>query len=490
MGYADSPTDSADGFVLMKEYLRHIAANDSSSSRWTRMRSEGPGPYRYWYRQSPRYFQTSDQITVSNPAMDVSGMTTLYLDTEGRLHWFAGVPPQREPGGEAQPIDWSIPFHEAGLDLANFQSAPSRFVPLHAFDTRAAWDGTDPNRPELKMHVEAAAFHGKLVYFETIYPWDQPMRQEETPQSGSRRAFVSTVITVFLTVLIGSLLIARRNLRQGRGDLRAASRVAIFYFVVRMSVWLFDMHHNGILEYEFDMFLDSLAQALFTAAFLGVLYLALEPFIRKHWPHQIISWSRLLVGNLRDPMIGRDLLIGGVFGALCILKIILSFVSLPWIGAPPELPSNPASEQIGVNLFFGKFAAEVTAGLFIAFFAFFMLLLFVIVLRRKLLALLPLWLLLTLLAVLITGANPIMIPLTAAYSLLFVLVLYRFGLLALAFGMFVLHLWVFFPVTSELTAWYARDFTIALGICAALVIYGFYTSLGGQSLFGGKLLED
>jgi len=490
LGYTDAPTDSADGFDLIEGYLRYIAATDSSPTRWNRMRSEGPGPYRYWYRQSPRYFQTRDRISVSNPAMDVSGMTTLYLDTEGRLHWFAAVPPQREPGGAVPPIDWSVAFREAGFDVANFQPAPSRYVPLHAFDTRAAWDGTDPNRPELKTHVEAAAFHGKLVYFETIYPWDQPMRQEETRQSGSRRVFVATIITVFLTVLIGSLLIARRNLRQGRGDRRGAFRVAIFYFVVRMFVWLFDLHHNGVLEYEFDMFLSALALALFTAGFLWLLYLALEPFIRKHWPHQIISWSRLLAGNVRDPLIGRDLLIGGVFGVVCILSIIISFVGVRWIGLPPELPTNPGSELIGVNLFFGKFAGEVTAGLFLAFFSFFMLLLFVILLRRQRLALLPLWLLITLLAALVTGANLIMIPLIAAYSLLFVFVLYRFGLLTLAFGMFVTHLWVFFPVTSELTAWYATDFVVALVICVGLVIYGFYTSLGGQSVFRGRFLED
>jgi hypothetical protein len=44
-------------------------------------------------------------------------------------------------------------------------------------------------------------------------------------------------------------------------------------------------------------------------------------------------------------------------------------------------------------------------------------------------------------------------------------------------------MWVFFPMTKELTAWYATDFTITLAICVPVVVYG-------QSLFGGKLLED
>jgi hypothetical protein len=78
----------------------------------------------------------------------------------------------------------------------------------------------------------------------------------------------------------------------------------------------------------------------------------------------------------------------------------------------------------------------------------------------------------------------------ALSALLTVLVLYRYGLLASISALFLTHLWVFYPITTELGAWYATDFTIALAICVALVGYGFYISLAGQSLFGGRLLED
>ena len=119
LGYTDQPADTADGFVLKEDYLRYIAAHDQSPSRWNRLRTEGIGPYRYWYRQSPRYFDTIDTISVDRPALDVSGMTSVYLDMEGRLHWFVGVPPQREPPEQKSAApDWSIPFRQAGLDIA------------------------------------------------------------------------------------------------------------------------------------------------------------------------------------------------------------------------------------------------------------------------------------------------------------------------------------------------------------------------------------
>jgi hypothetical protein len=491
LGYTNQPAEMADGFVLKEDYLRYIAAHDQSRTRWNKLREEGPGPYRYWYRQSPRYFETTDAIAVDRPALDVSGMTSVYLDTEGRLHWFMGVPPQREPSEPSAPTpDWSVPFHLAGLDIARFQTVASTFVPLHAYDARAAWDGADPFHPELKTHVEAAAFHGKLIYFETIYPWDQPTRQELPPQSGGQRALTASVIAVFMIVLVGSLLVARRNLRQGRGDRRGAARVAVFFFIVRMSVWLFAEHHSGLLEREFTLFFLSVARALFEAAFLWVLYVALEPFIRRRWPNRIISWSRLLAGSIRDPLVGRDLLLGAVFGAAMILGTLISFIGLLWIGRPPELAINPGSEEIGAHLFFAKFASQITAGLFLAFFAFFMLLLFVVILRRERLALIPLWLLILALSALVSQSDLMMIPLLALVALIFVFVLYRYGLLALAFALFVNHLWVFFPVTSDFTAWYATDFFISLVICIALAVYGFYISLGGQPVFKGGLLQE
>ena len=491
LGYTGQAADTADGFVLKEDYLHYISAHDQSSSRWNRLRSEGIGPYRYWYRQSPRYFDTVETIAVDRPALDVSGMTSVYLDMEGRLHWFVGVPPQREPQEQKSAApDWSIPFRQAGLDLANFQSVASRFVPLHAYDVRAAWDGTDPAHPELQTHVEAAAFHGKLIYFETIYPWDQPTRQELPPESGSQRVLTITLIAVYMIVMVGSVLVARGNLRRGRGDRRGAGRVAFFFFTVRMLVWLLGEHHNGSLDQEFTIFLISLARAVLTSGFLWVLYVALEPFLRRRWPERIISWSRLLAGSFRDPLVGRDILLGAVFAAAMMLFTVVSFVSLRWIGRPPELSMNPGNEQIGAHLFISKFASQITAGLFLTFFSFFMLLLFVTLLRRERLALIALWLLITALSMLVTEATVPMIPLVALDSLLFVFVLYRYGLLALAFALFVSHLWVFFPVTSDFTAWYAGDFVISLVICLALATYGFYTSLAGQSLFGGKLLED
>ena len=413
------------------------------------------------------------------------------LDIDGRLHWFLHIPPQRESNTAAQvPLDWSALFHEAGFDLNKFQKVTSTWVPQSAYDERAAWDGADPVRPDQKVHIEAAAFRGKPVYFETIYPWDQPTRQELPPQSSSERFFTISVIAVFLFALIGSALIARRNLRLGRGDIRGALRLGFVYFTVRLLFWLFETHHSGSVDGEFVLFLFYLSIATFTGFYLWLLYIALEPFLRRRWPHRIISWSRLLRGEFRDPLVGRDFLIGAVSGAATIFITVLTPAIFRWLGRPYELINSPGTARVGTQ-FFSRFASQLSASLFLSLIMFFMLLMLVVVLRRESIALVVLGILVTMFSTLVSGGSPTMIfPSAALSALILIFLLYRYGLLALSASLFFAHLWVFYPITSDFRAWYAIDFVIAAIVCIALAAYACYASMGGQRMFSGKFLED
>jgi hypothetical protein len=41
-------------------------------------------------------------------------------------------------------------------------------------------------------------------------------------------------------------------------------------------------------------------QALTFAGLLWLIYIALEPFVRRRWPHMLVSWTRLLSGAFGD----------------------------------------------------------------------------------------------------------------------------------------------------------------------------------------------
>ena len=58
---------------------------------------------------------------------------------------------------------------------------------------------------------------------------------------------------------------------------------------------------------------------MFIAASFWVSYSALEPYVRKHWPHALIGWTRLLAGRWRDRRVGRDVLIGSIVGLAAVV---------------------------------------------------------------------------------------------------------------------------------------------------------------------------
>ena len=49
---------------------------------------------------------------------------------------------------------------------------------------------------------------------------------------------------------------------------------------------------------------------------------------------------------------------------------------------------------------------------------------------------------------------------------------------------------IMYPLTTDFSAWYEPSMVFALAMVVGLAVYGFYISLGGQSLFGNRLLKD
>jgi hypothetical protein len=171
-------------------------------------------------------------------------MTGVIMDPRGRLVQFNAVPPQLDTRKEPAPrIDWAPLFAEAGLDPEKYTSTEAQWSPPSYADARAAWEGKYADHPDIPIHIEAAAYRGRPVYFRVLAPWDKPLRQEESETSTRDRAGVMILTTVLLMVLAGAVLIARRNLRLGRGDRQGALKLALFVF----AVTLFGMLVGGLI---------------------------------------------------------------------------------------------------------------------------------------------------------------------------------------------------------------------------------------------------
>src|ERR1019366_6059549 len=131
---------------------------------------------------------------------------------------------------------------------------------------------------------------------------------------------------------------ARRNARLDRGDRRGAARVAGAVFVASFAAALLALHPALIGD------VSSLVPILFVPAGLTglawILYLAFEPYFRRHYPDLLVSWTRLVGGRFGDPLVGRDLLGGLLLGCASFLLLLPPDAAppSPRRARPPRLP--------------------------------------------------------------------------------------------------------------------------------------------------------
>jgi len=490
LGYTDKAIDSAGDFSYDMDFLRYVEKNDKPHPRWEEVLSGRPAPLQYLYRQSGQYMLGTDfhnfmltpgEVTDDDPAPILSGMINLAVDPRGRLTFFQAIPPQvEESGTHAQAVDWNVLFRDAGLDAAQFKATEPIWTSLAAADTRAAWTGNWPgsNRP---LRVEAAAFEGKPVFFSLIGPWSRPERMRpDPPATAGRRAGNLLLLGMILLVVAGAALLARRNYIRGRGDRHGASRLAYVVFATLIALWLCESHIVPTPVALLPFFL-AISTALFYSGLMWILYLSLEPYVRRHWPQTLVSWSRLVMGQLRDPLVGRDVLFGVILGDVWILIYHVGHALMMNKGAAPEI--NSTDYLVGGRQALGTWLIQVPAAIEGTLLFFFVLFVLRVLLRKEWLAAIVFVAIWVTLKTLGSDYPSIEGP---AWTLLYAvaaIVVFRFGFVALAVGLFVTDMLLNVPLTLDFSSWYAGSTLLPLLSVAALAVWGFYNALAGQKLW-------
>jgi eukaryotic-like serine/threonine-protein kinase len=470
--------DRTFGFSEEEDYLRYIADTDPSIDRWQRVTSDSPPAITFWYRCGPRElmsWQWVNEQLFDDPPLGVSDMVRLRMNSAGRLVYFEAVPRQMPDERTGAAADWTPLFREAGLDPAAFTPTTEGWAPPQYADARAAWTGTLGPRAE-NVRIEAASHRGRPVYFNIVGPWTRPDRDQQAPDSDRWLGYVSLVL---LSVsLVAAALMARHNLRAGRGDRNGAIRLAAFLFSVQTIEFLVGAHHMPHLGIEWTQFTRGASQAFFMAGMVWLLYLALEPVARRLWPNLLIAWSRLLTGRVRDPMLGRDLLIGFVTGLAVTLSLRAQYYVSALSGRPvADLDSVRLEPLISMRHGLSIVLTQPDQAVLTALVILMLLVGWRLALRRVWLAFAAATAVLSLLF--LSGFGRIDVFAVAGSvggAALMMFVLLRFGLLAVTVMIFALNLSASYPLTLNMRAWYFDAALIGFAAFALFIFWGFRLS--------------
>jgi hypothetical protein len=494
-GYREPPADSVSQLRGDQEYLSW-ARQQPAATRWDPLTTGRAPAVGLWYRTSPRSMVPIaewTQVTPTDPPLRMAGMTYVDVDAKGALLDFTAVPPQRTP--DASPVtdmDWQPVFDAVQWPRGRFTPVTPEWTPPVATDVRAAWTGTVPELGATPLRLEAGAFAGKVVFVQTIGPWTQPSRLPPPMKRGVERALDNFKNVLVLFLVVGSALLARRMVMLGRGDWRGATTVAAALFILGMAQWTVGAHHVPDYGTVQTKFFDACADQLFRSGIAWLAYLGIEPWIRRYWPTSLISWTRVLAGSFRDPLVGRDVLIGLAFGLAGALYPELVEYAFQVFGKGAGNPAFTGIWALTTPRFVG---ASLLAAVSNAMFNTLLLTLLYVVFRRRLrrpwLAALGTIVVLTLI---ITsedgfGGGWLGFVMIASMSALIVAPLHFHGLLPFMAAFAVRQVLMSNTLTADLGAWYAGPTWVIGTAVTGLAVAAFLNSRAGAPTFG-RLLEE
>jgi serine/threonine-protein kinase len=331
LGFTIEKADSAWGFDLDWRVAVQLASI-SIDERRSLLLSESRPMLRFWIRLStfpmaPWHgsvpgMKIGNVVTPEDPPLTEAGMTLVRLGPRGALLELRAAPgtPHESSSPSVDGVIGTI-IGATELDPSDVEPIEWSGISPMPGDTTIAWRVGD-SRAEAMPRQVVATFAGAQPTWIRI---DPPTEVGDAVRSASTQDRFSLV---FFGFFVGGTLIAVLNIRSGRWDRRGAARLAAVAFIVCFASSVIGSHHPLSASQEVRGFFTSIAYAATRALMTWVLYVAIEPFIRRLHPRSLISWSRLLAGRLSDPAVGRDVLVGLVMVALQGLVLVAGFLAL------------------------------------------------------------------------------------------------------------------------------------------------------------------
>jgi len=504
LGYAPTLENSVYRLDVFDEYLDLIEQKDSGIGMWDRLSLPRPGAMDFWYRQFPVPVRPdmSDGVVTWDDPRPIAGSISMRLDLLGQLRELRAVPDGagddlaaieklasgKAPKPTASP-DPRPAFTAAGLDFDKFAPVTPARVPQVFADLVLAFEGVYPENPETKVRIELAWFEGKLVSFRTLEPQFATTFKDLAANTPGR---IRLAMMLEAALRAGSLLVAAVlawvNFRYRRGDSAGATRVAVFMGLLLVlsvlcradvfsnsSAATFDLQHGTM-----GVIFSAIESGLFLALCIWIAYFALEPYARRFWPETLIAWSRLLLGRFNDPEVGRSTAIGVITGCLVVVTHSLQHLCGPWIGSPTLRPmiddATGIDALLGVREIIGALCVHAVDACLYGMGFLLGIVLLSLLFRDRRYALAIYAVLQLAVFGLAASNNPLAWAFAAIMTAIIMVVLLRYGLLALVVGAFVFKLCVSFPITTNTDAWYFGSGAFAVALIAAMGIWGLITA--------------
>lgn len=449
-------------------------------------------PVLFWYRESPSPLVSWDadnmidggaRVDPVDPPLVERGMSLVLTDGEGRIVELEALAPDEpdlmgsDPEGEER--DARI-LRAVGVSPSAVSAVEPVWVPRVWGDRHNAWEAPDPRREDRTARVEAVTAGSRVVWIRV-----EPAEEAEPSEPPEIRWDLSLGLdqTLLILPLLLCLPVARRHFRRGRSDGIGAARLVGLVLGIRMVEWALGTTHVLSLRAETLTLLVGFSVAAVEAATVGVVYLALEPWVRRDLPRTLVGWRRALAGRVRDPVVGRAVLAGVVAGpVLAFLVLVEERIAALRFGFSWIPIGGLLDDAVRVRDVVAGLLRETIGGVYLGI----LLLLLLVALRRGLrrgpwahlvfVGLVTAW-------ISLEGQDlwASWLLLGLGTSVLALGLLTRFGLLSTVTAFWVREVLLVVPLTLDTAAWFFVPAWASVGTVAAIAVLAGAAAAPGRS---------
>lgn len=273
----------------------------------------------------------------------VPGMQTVVLDRFGKLLLFTAVPDVGggDVGGTSASADSIVGdlVERAGMERSSLVESSSALESVFGLGRRWSWQTTSASSNGTR--VVAGAVGEQVVFFGVVEALSDDALEVAVSDDLRMTLIGVSTLLVFVVLFVVSVPLAVSNARGGRSDRVGAFTLAGVLFLVVMTTWLLQaMHVPSLVDETANVFFAAI-RSLGAGALAWLFYTALEPLARRYWPHMLITWSRVLRGQLGDGVVGQHVQVGVVVGLGWSLLGLLDRLIVDWLGWTPRPPLVP-----------------------------------------------------------------------------------------------------------------------------------------------------
>lgn len=313
-GYVNDPTEPVRDQNLLFWYQRVYMTDPPEMTKWMVHRTAE-------MREDARL-----------PAMEVFGVACVMLRFDRTVRHFqiATMYPLEDVKAAERPPepDWTQWFQAAGLNESRFRADALTSVTVLA-DRNRHWveEGCDDVTQCREVH--AASLTGRPTYFSLQNDIDKATTLNEELKAIQIQQFWVYLPFQFGLFLI-ALVLAVLHIRRKKCDLRGSFKLVMLLMITTLLVWIFRfghvMHPSEIFAgWYYDLI-------ILGPLFVWVFYVGFEPLARRHVPHVLIDWNKMLRLRWRDPGIGKSLFAGALGGAVATLASRVDSKIAAWQG--------------------------------------------------------------------------------------------------------------------------------------------------------------